>query len=296
MNIWIQPDLKAKHYIGEKSISDFKYCFACKSCVLECPVNNFTGKLNPLKLIRLACFGQIETLLKSSEIWYCINCHKCSNICPMKVKADSLIQFLKNEAVKRGLVSEEFKSAIEKVYADLKIVRLKLLYACFSEESIEHDDLADWEYIKSLSFEESFAFNKTAVIIRGKKDVIHLYDGVPLYTTSCLTCKECSGACPICLPPFFDPLFILRSVVLGLKEELASHPIIWLCIGCETCTEACSQGVKGHLIIKQLQKYAIESGIIDKNFPKRWNDIQKEIFKAFVNKIDSLFEIYAGLR
>jgi len=286
MQTLIQPDSEIKHYLEKKSESDFKYCFACKSCVTECPVNSFTGKLNLLKIIRLACFGQVEALLESSEIWYCINCHRCSNVCPMKVRGDSLIQFLKSEAVKRGIDSVDFKNALARLYDDLKIVRLNLLYACFNGEDIKCE-LTDWEYIKALSFKNRFEFNRTPVFIKEGREVISSYEGIPLNTMSCLTCRECSSACPVLIPSF-DPLFIFRSVALGLKEELVRHPAIWLCIGCETCTETCAQGVKGHLLIKQLQRYAIDSGIVDKDFLKRWNEIQKEIFDIFLSKVDSL--------
>ena len=53
-------------------------------------------------------------------------------------------------------------------------------------------------------------------------------------------------------------------VNMGLEKEILASPSIWLCIGCERCTEACGEEVKGHLIIQSLQKLALKEGIVDK--------------------------------
>ncbi|MCK4787636.1 MAG: 4Fe-4S dicluster domain-containing protein [Desulfobacteraceae bacterium] len=89
--------------------------------------------------------------------------------------------------------------------------------------------------------------------------------------SSCFTCRECSNACPICLDPsVFDPLKTFRLASFGLKDDLLRSPSIWLCLDCQSCMSACSQGVKGALIIRQIQHIAYEEGFVAKDFPVRW--------------------------
>ena len=63
--------------------SELSLCYTCGSCAAECPVNRFTNMLPPLKYVRMAGFGMVEELLQSPEIWYCLSCGRCNNICPM---------------------------------------------------------------------------------------------------------------------------------------------------------------------------------------------------------------------
>jgi heterodisulfide reductase subunit C len=108
----------------------------------------------------------------------------------------------------------------------------------------------------------------------------------------CFTCSECSSACPIfCERSVFDPQTIIRMANLGLEEELLTSPSIWLCLGCERCSEACSQNVKGHLIIKSIQEQAIKQGIVEKDFRYRLEMADKLIYPIFFETIDRIFGI-----
>jgi len=108
-------------------------------------------------------------------------------------------------------------------------------------------------------------------------------------TTACFTCSECSNVCPLFFErSVFDPQWIFRMVNMGLEKEILASPSIWLCIGCERCTEACGEEVKGHLIIQSLQKLALKEGIVDKGFPFRWKKVQETIYPLFLKEIDML--------
>ena len=82
-------------------------CYTCGTCNSACPVNAATSSLRPMELVYKAKLGLLEELLFMPDIWYCIGCNRCSNLCPMTVKPLSLIQNLRAEAILRKIVSPE---------------------------------------------------------------------------------------------------------------------------------------------------------------------------------------------
>jgi heterodisulfide reductase subunit C len=108
-------------------------------------------------------------------------------------------------------------------------------------------------------------------------------------TAACFNCSECSNVCPLFFDrSVFDPQWIFRMVNMGLENETLASPSIWLCIGCERCTEACGEEVEGHLIIQILQKLDLKEGIVDKGFPFRWKKAQEAIYPLLIEEVDSL--------
>ena len=52
----------------------------------------------------------------------------------------------------------------------------------------------------------------------------------------------------------------MRMAVLGLKEEILTSDILWLCSGCYTCQESCPMGVRITDILTYLKNMAVKSG------------------------------------
>jgi hypothetical protein len=77
-----------------------------------------------------------------------------------------------------------------------------------------------------------------------------------------------------------------RMVTFGLREELLASPSIWLCIGCQSCTASCGQGVRGHLLFQRARELAVEGGFVDELFPERWRELQKKVFTEYIKRID----------
>jgi len=73
----------------------------------------------------------------------------------------------------------------------------------------------------------------------------------------CLGCGTCSAGCPVHrATASYDPLKIMRMLVLGLREELLKGDMIWLCSDCYTCQENCPMGIKVTDIINHLKNLA----------------------------------------
>src|SRR4030042_4671501 len=76
-------------------------CFQCKKCSAGCPLT-FAMDLLPDQVIRLALLGQEEELLKCRTIWVCSSCGTCTTRCPNEIDIAGVMDWLKEEALKRG--------------------------------------------------------------------------------------------------------------------------------------------------------------------------------------------------
>jgi heterodisulfide reductase subunit C2 len=76
-------------------------CFQCRKCSGGCPLT-FAMDLLPHHVIRLALLGQAERVLDSLTIWVCSGCQTCTSRCPNGIDIAGTMDWLKEEAVRRG--------------------------------------------------------------------------------------------------------------------------------------------------------------------------------------------------
>ncbi|MFZ5572149.1 MAG: 4Fe-4S dicluster domain-containing protein [Thermodesulfobacteriota bacterium] len=74
----------------------------------------------------------------------------------------------------------------------------------------------------------------------------------------CLQCLTCAGGCPVAEAMRYRPNGIIRLVQYGLAQEVLEAPDIWLCMGCNTCSIACPQGIDIPALMDALRETAIE--------------------------------------
>ena len=80
----------------------------------------------------------------------------------------------------------------------------------------------------------------------------------------CYSCGTCTAGCPVHRAhKDYDPLRIMRLLVLGLREELLKGDMIWLCSDCYTCQENCPMEIRITDIINHLKNLATR----EKNVP-----------------------------
>ncbi len=76
-------------------------CFQCRKCSSGCPLT-FAMDLLPDRVIRLALLGQEEQVLGCNTIWVCSSCETCTTRCPNNIDIAGVMDWLKEEALKRG--------------------------------------------------------------------------------------------------------------------------------------------------------------------------------------------------
>ena len=81
----------------------------------------------------------------------------------------------------------------------------------------------------------------------------------------CYACGTCTAGCPVAeIDNEFNPRKIIRQVLLGMRKEVLSSPLIWRCVQCYSCTAKCPQNVKFRDIIRALREMAVKDGLADK--------------------------------
>lgn len=79
--------------------------------------------------------------------------------------------------------------------------------------------------------------------------------------TLCFSCGTCTATCPIqWVEKAYNPRRILKMVMLGMKEQVLSSPVIWLCSACDMCYKRCPQDVRISDIMKAIREVAIREG------------------------------------
>jgi len=119
----LSPDLNSQIAIKTRSESNGHMCWTCGSCDTECPVNIATGRLHPQKIIRLANLGLMEELLNLSEVWYCISCKRCLQICPNLVKPATMIAYIRYAMADSGALPFKKVIAFREFLAHFQRVR-----------------------------------------------------------------------------------------------------------------------------------------------------------------------------
>ena len=77
----------------------------------------------------------------------------------------------------------------------------------------------------------------------------------------CYSCGTCASACLVRrVTPKFNPRHILKMVVLGMREEVLSSSVPWLCSACDICYQRCPQGIHISDLMKAIRNIAIREG------------------------------------
>jgi heterodisulfide reductase subunit C2 len=77
----------------------------------------------------------------------------------------------------------------------------------------------------------------------------------------CFACGTCTAGCPVFhVEHEYNPRKIIRMILLGMREQVLSSKIIWLCSQCYTCSANCPQDVDFSHIMMALRNLAVREG------------------------------------
>jgi heterodisulfide reductase subunit C len=94
----------------------------------------------------------------------------------------------------------------------------------------------------------------------------------------CFSCGVCTAACPVnSVEAGFNPRQIIRSILIGDKEEVLASNLIWLCFLCERCYANCPQNVNFAHITQALREIAVAEGYADQKLPELISKIDTAI-------------------
>lgn len=61
--------------------------------------------------------------------------------------------------------------------------------------------------------------------------------------SACFQCEKCTSGCPVTFAMNILPHRLIRSVHMGLKDEVLGSNTIWVCASCEACTTRCPNSI-----------------------------------------------------
>jgi len=284
----IPPDYcaTARHLLADVTDAELFKCLSCNACRPECTLHVATHHLQPRAIVRLAGLGMLASALRSVDLWACLQCNHCSAVCPAGVKPSLLIRHLRREAVARGIVSPDALGRLDGLRTRLHRARwhavAQSLAGATDEGLAERYD--SWAATPLPSSPEpiSIAQGRGGGLCQSIEGRL----GFPPHLASCMTCGECTTVCPVAGDrAVFDPVVIFRTANLRVDGELLGSPSIWLCLGCESCTAACKQGVEGHHIIRCLQELAIERGFAPADMSDRVWAVHHALLPRYLDEV-----------
>ena len=92
----------------------------------------------------------------------------------------------------------------------------------------------------------------------------------------CFSCGICTAGCPVTeVENDYNPRKLIRMILLGMKEEVLSSNLIWLCSLCYTCYARCPQNVKFTDIMSVLRDMAVREKYVHPSFVKNIDEIDR---------------------
>jgi heterodisulfide reductase subunit C len=103
----------------------------------------------------------------------------------------------------------------------------------------------------------------------------------------CFACGTCTAGCPVsAVDAEYNPRQIIRQVLLGMRKELLSSPVIWRCVQCYSCTAKCPQNVKFRDVTRALREMAVAEGYVDADLPQeieQLDELSQKLRRDLVN-------------
>jgi len=70
-------------------------CLECGKCTGTCPVARYSKKFSPRQILTHAVHDSHPDMYDSAQLWSCLTCQQCDEICPSNIKYIELIQLLR---------------------------------------------------------------------------------------------------------------------------------------------------------------------------------------------------------
>jgi len=88
-------------------------CYECGACVNDCPVVKVSPEFNPNEIIGRILSGDLDAVIESHNIWRCVDCYTCYELCPQKMGMNKIFDKLKHIAIEKGKGPKGFSASIE---------------------------------------------------------------------------------------------------------------------------------------------------------------------------------------
>ncbi len=92
----------------------------------------------------------------------------------------------------------------------------------------------------------------------------------------CFACGTCAAGCPVTdVDSEYNCRRIIRQILLGMREEVLSSPLIWMCLVCYRCYVRCPQKVNFTDIMRVLRYLAVKENRFSPETFEQINELDK---------------------
>jgi len=216
-------------------------CMHCATCSLHCSVAVALHEVPNLtllpseKLKALGCLSggvRDEGVLRAMRegAYLCTSCYRCTKLCPAGIDLQDLWFAMKDDLAAKGL-GETYNDVRDGAHA--------------AAEPSRH--------------QAQVSLQPQAQIGAGLSSEAKSFQ-------NCFTCMTCTNACPVVMnyakpKEVLDllPHQIMHALAVGLREEAMGAGMVWNCLTCYRCQEACPQGVLVTEVLGELRNLASHS-------------------------------------
>lgn len=240
--------------IETRQIMEADACTHCGACTQQCAVGVIFEAIanasilpsEKISLTRLLTSGQAvngeQARSLQSGFYLCTNCHRCTDVCPAGINLQQLwfktrehifgkgfpdTMLLSPLSYYRGLMAPHIsRKTYERPLERVK----KHVSSAFEFSDHAHD-------LEPRQMDENF---RSAMKTSAQSATF----------SACFTCSTCTSVCPV-VKSFDDPQAaldmmphqIMHAAAIGLRDMVFSSRMLWSCLGCYQCQEACPQAV-----------------------------------------------------
>lgn len=86
-------------------------CYACQACKDDCPVCKIDPAFQPTEIIADLIGGRLDDVLADTQLWKCVECFTCQEMCPSRFGMADTFRRLKDLAIARGTAPESVTAA-----------------------------------------------------------------------------------------------------------------------------------------------------------------------------------------
>ncbi len=241
--------------IETRRIMEADACTHCGACTRHCAVGVIFEAIanvailpsEKIALTRLLSSGQpldeAQARSLQSGLYLCTNCHRCTDVCPAGIDLQQLWFRARESILGKRLPDPVLLSPLSH-YRGLMAPRLsREAYARPLEEVRKHvaAGFAFSDHAHDLDPQEMDEGFRSAMKRSGRSAAF----------SACFTCSTCTSVCPVvtsCETPRAEldlmPHQIMHAAAIGLGRMVFSSRMLWSCLGCYQCQEACPQGVE----------------------------------------------------
>lgn len=95
------------------SLPELERCYSCRACRNDCPSALVDKSFDPTAVIGKVLEGKLDELLTGDEIWKCVECDVCHELCHQRYAMDETFRALKHLAISAGHTPKQVKSGVE---------------------------------------------------------------------------------------------------------------------------------------------------------------------------------------